>query len=145
MERCCGSSLIEVLVALGLLGSLLLSVAGLVTTGSRQIHSGGLRSRALAVAHTVAEELAGWSFRQSFEAFGCAGHAPLCRVDPDALPPAWPELAAETLPQAGLAVVVSAIDGGRGLADSRALRITVTVSWREGRRPRSVSLLWLQI
>lgn len=143
MSRFRGSTLIEVVIALGLLGSLLVAVAGMVTTGSRQIRAGGLRSRALTIARTVAEQMAGWTFRQSLERLGCSGDSTRCQVTSgDALRP-WQALAREHLPQAELELVVSAVDGAE-LADSRALRVTVVVSWREGRRSRSLSLLWLR-
>ena len=43
-----GFSLAEVVVALGLLASVLLSIAGLVVMGARQLHGGRSSSEALA-------------------------------------------------------------------------------------------------
>ena len=70
-----GSILIEVMIALGLLGSLLISAAGLVTLGNRQIRAGSLRSSALTIARTVMEESAAWSFRESYDRLGCSADA----------------------------------------------------------------------
>ena len=61
-----GATLIEVTIALGLLGSLLISAAGLAAFGSRQIRAGGSRSQALTIARSVVEEMAAWSFRQTY-------------------------------------------------------------------------------
>ena len=140
-----GATLIEVTIALGLLGSLLISAAGLVTFGNRQIRAGSSRSQALTIARTVMEEMAAWSFRQSYDRLGCSAEEPQCSVGPgQPAVESWQALAKSRVPGATVEVLVAALDG-MPLADSRALRVTVSVAWLEGPRSRTLRLMSLRV
>ena len=140
-----GATLIEVTIALGLLGSLLISAAGLVTFGNRQIRAGSLRSQALTIARSVMEEMATWSLHQTYDRLGCSADQLQCSVGPGhpAAEP-WQALAESRVSGATVEVLVAALDG-MPLADSRALRFTFSVAWLEGPRSRTLRLLSLRV
>ena len=140
-----GATLIEVTIALGLLGSLLISAAGLATFGNRQILAGRSRSHALTIARTVMEEMAAWSFRQTYDRLGCSAEEAQCSVGPGhpALE-SWQAQADSRVPGAKLQLLVAALDG-MPLAESRILRVTVSVAWTEGPRSRTVRLMSLRV
>ena len=140
-----GATLIEVLIALGLLGTLLLSAAGLVTLGNRQIRAGSSRSQALTIARTVLEEMAAWNFRQTYDRLGCSGDQTRCSVSPShPVLESWQTMADRRVPRATVGILVEALDG-MPLADSRALRLSVSVAWLEGARSRTLRLMSLRV
>lgn len=55
-----GFSLLEVILALGMLAAVLVSTTGLLVMGSYQTKSGRTASEALSVARTILEEMQGW-------------------------------------------------------------------------------------
>ena len=140
-----GSTLVEVLIALGLLTALLVSVAGLMLAGNRQAVAGAHASQALALAQTVIEQLESRSFRQSWKSLGCDGAAVECRVAADRpAVAAWRRVAERDLPLPAVRVTLVAL-GGDSLETAGLLRVTVTVSWREGPRPRRLRLGTLRV
>jgi len=140
-----GSTLLEVTIALALLGSLLISAAGLATFGDRQIRAGRSRSRALTIARTVMEEMAAWSFRQTYDRLGCNADQPECAVGPGhPVVGPWQVMAESRLSGATVEVLVAALEG-MPLADSRVLRVSVSVAWREGPRSRTLRLMLLRV
>ena len=68
-----GFSLVEVVLALGLMAGVLISIAGLFILGSKQVESGRTASEALSVARGILEEIDGWGFRQTYQLFGIDG------------------------------------------------------------------------
>ena len=70
-----GFSLVEVILALGILAGVLISIAGLFIMGSKQVKSGRTSTEALSVARAVLEEMDGWGFRQTYQLFGVDGTA----------------------------------------------------------------------
>ena len=144
MRTTVGFSLVEVLVALGLLAAVLISISSLFLFGERQVHSGRTQTTALAVARDVIEELSGWSYRDLYRNFGLSGAAVAYTVDSrsNAFAARWqPALDAGLQDGYALIDLESIADGpARPLNETRALRVTVTVSWREGLRSRSLQL-----
>jgi hypothetical protein len=138
-----GFSLAEVLVALGILAGALISVAGLLVVGHRLVHSGRGSSLALAVARDILEVCAGRSFAQVHAGFGCDPTESTCTVgldDPTLAP--WRGRLAEELHDGQLEVSIESVEsGGVPLRESRALRIRVSIFWREGRRERTIRLI----
>ena len=66
-----GASLVEVVIALGLLASALMAAAGLLAVGNRQVQGGGHRSQALAVAEAIVEELDVGGYARPIARLGC--------------------------------------------------------------------------
>ena len=140
-----GFSLAEVVVALGILASVLISVAGLLVVGNRLVKSGRGSSLALAVARDILEECAGRSFAGLYEEFGCDATQSICTID-TSLPvdPAmaqWKQMVDRDLFEGFVEVRIESVETGTPpLRESRALRIRVSVFWTEGPRARSASL-----
>lgn len=138
-----GFSLAEVIVALGVLASVLISVAGLLVVGNRLVKSGRGSSLALAVARDILEECDGRSFAGIYEQFGCDEVQPTCAVDTSSpvlsSMAQWKEMVEEELYEGFAEVLIESIeDGDLPLQESRALRITVSVFWTEGQRARNM-------
>ena len=137
-----GSSLFEVILAMGLLGLVLGSIAGLFTIGATQVKSGRYASEALVVARSIVEEMNGWSFRQLYEVHSLDGSAGSIVVDTSEGGFAWKWQAAldEHLCNAYATIAVSALEPSANLANSSQVRLMVTVHWEEGPRKRKFIL-----
>jgi prepilin-type N-terminal cleavage/methylation domain-containing protein len=140
-----GFSLAEVVVALGILASVLISVAGLLVVGNRLVKSGRGSSLALAVARDILEECDGRSFAGVYEEFGCDATQSICTID-TSLPvdPAmaqWKQMVDRDLFEGFVEVRIESVeDPAPSLQESRALRISVSVFWTEGPRARNARL-----
>ena len=140
-----GFSLVEVIVALGLLSGVLISISGLFVVGDRLVKSGRSHSIALAVGHEIMEEMDGWAFDALCGTFGLSGSSADYTVDTrsSSYGAKWQaELDAELAEAYALVRLQSVTDGGTppAIGDAEAVRITVTVHWSEGLRVRSVEL-----
>jgi hypothetical protein len=140
-----GFSLAEVIVALGVLASVLISVAGLLVVGNRLVHSGRGSSIAISVARDILEECDGRSFAGLYEGFGCDSALPACTVDTatpgDPAMAQWKEMVERELYEGFAQVRIESVeDSAPPLRDSRALRVTVSVFWTEGPRARNTRL-----
>jgi Tfp pilus assembly protein PilV len=139
-----GFSLAEVVVALGLLASVLISVAGLLVLGNRQVAGGRSSSEALAVGRDVLEEMKAWPFAEVTAAFASdctldAVASCVVQSGSSAAMFAWDERAKAMLFGARIELVLDSLDGAM-LDVARGIRITVTVHWVEGTRARSARL-----
>jgi len=138
-----GFSLAEVVVALGLLASVLISVAGLLVLGNRQVSSGRSSSEALAVARDVLEEIKSWSFHETTAAFvdDCDLATLTCTIESETSVTAadWHRQLVDDVGQGRLEIVLDSLDGD-ALDQTRNLRVTVTVYWEDGARSRSLRL-----
>ena len=76
-----GFSLVEIVVALGLLAFVLISIAGLFIIGGKQIKSGRTSSEAMALAREIHEEMNAWGYTQLWSVFGYNGQAATYTVD----------------------------------------------------------------
>lgn len=140
-----GFSLVEVILALGLLAMVLISIAGLFLLGGSQVRSGRSSSEALSVARAIVEEMEGWGFRDAYGRWGFDGAATSYIVDTrvNAAATRWQAELDSMLRRAyGRIEIFSLGSGGMppALNRTRAIRVVVTVHWDEGGRQRSVSL-----
>jgi hypothetical protein len=132
-------------MALGLLAGLLVSVAGLLVLGARQVGAGARASHALAVAQTVLEELDLQAYRRTYSDLGCDGGLSACHVasgQPAAR--AWDALAQASLSAPHLEIRIDAV-GAPSLDAAPVLRVAVIVSWSEGSRARRLRLATLRV
>lgn len=140
-----GFSLPEATVALGLLGSVLISMAGLFVMSERIVHGGKHHTTALAIARDILEETNGWHFDGLYQTFGLDGSASSYTLDSRTLPYAatWQAMIDEDL-ASGHAEIrlesVAEVGSPPALMDASAIRITVTVHWSDERRSREVSV-----
>jgi type II secretory pathway pseudopilin PulG len=147
-----GLSLIEVILALGLMAGVLISVAGLFILSERQVKSGKTATQALAVGRAVSEEMTGWGFKQTYRVFGDDGTAASYTYDTrtEAFAAKWQTMLDDSLQYGSYAtILVAAVPpesgGSPNLNACRAIRITVTVFWAEGDRNRSVRVMTVRI
>jgi hypothetical protein len=68
-----GYNLIEVIVAMALLATVVLSIAGLFVMGRRNVYSGKEMTAAVSMATRVSEDLSGLSVPELYDAFGING------------------------------------------------------------------------
>jgi type II secretory pathway pseudopilin PulG len=143
-----GLSLIEVILALGLMAAVLISIAGMFVISERQVASGKTATEALAVARTILEEIHGWGFRQTYGNFGLDGAAQSYTVlsSTNAEAARWQTLLDESLERGSEATILIESLAPTGvtvpnLDVTRAIRVTVTVGWTEAQgRDREVSV-----
>jgi type II secretory pathway pseudopilin PulG len=145
-----GFSLVEVVVALGLLAAVLISISGLFVLAHKQVDSGRKHSVALSVARDILEEMDGWAFRQLYSEYGFDGSEASYTVDTRTSVAAegWQQALTSELSDSHAEIVLASVDqsgGSPALQDARAIRVEVSVYWKEGLRPRSVRLAMTRI
>ena len=141
-----GFSLIEVVMALGLLAGVLIAIAGLFILGGRSVKSGRTSSEALAAAREIVEEMDAWGFSQLWSNFGYAGTAKTYTVDTNTCTTTdctgWQSalvaklgstahaiIKIDSVAQASL-TVPDFVDGG-GAVTAKNVRVTVNVLWTQ--------------
>ncbi len=139
-----GFSLIEVVIALGLLAGVLISISGLFVLGGKQVKSGRTSSEALSVGRDILEEINGWGFKQTYSLFGFDGTAATYNVDTrtNAFAAKWQQVLDQKLLNAYATIEVRSLANGAvpNLDTTRAIRVLVTVRWQDGTRPRSLQV-----
>ena len=149
-----GFSLVEVIIALGLLAGVLITISGLFVVGAKQVKSGRTSSEALAVAKEIQENMYGWGYSQLWGMFGYNGQAVAYTVDTRscAACATWQATLATKLgPSAYASIkiesIASAVGAVQNFADAtgailaKTVRTSVTVFWAESPgRERSVTL-----
>ncbi len=143
-----GFSIIEMIVALGLLAGVLIAVSSLFVLGGKQVKSGRTSSEAMAVGRDILEEMNNWGFKQTYLLFGLDGAANTYTIDTRtstaAVCTAWQSnlnaklgasayatIELDSLAQTGTPPVMNA-------SSCRNIRVLVTVNWSQGTRPRSL-------
>jgi len=140
-----GTTLIEVVVALGLMGGVLLCAAGLLVVGNRQIAGGARSSHAVALAESILEELELCAFDRLHEKLCCDAGLASCLAAPDSAAAAgWRGDAAEVLPGARVEVKLEAVGAGT-LGAAAVLRLVVSIAWPEGSGERRLRLTALRV
>ncbi len=140
-----GFSLIDVTLALGLMGVILISIAGMFALGGRSVKSGRTASEALAVARTIVEELEGWGFHQTYRQFGLDGSATSYTVDTrvNAYASKWQPELEDKLALSYALITIESLGPNNPpptLDSTLAIRVNVTVHWQERSRPRTAQL-----
>ena len=141
-----GFSLIETIVALGLIAGVVLSVAGLFLLGERQVARGRHQSEALAVAQTILEEMNGWSHPALWERFGLSGSAATATASTqtNSFAGKWQPMLDESLGSAAAEILLESCDG-TNLDVTDAIRVTVRVWWNERAEQRDVELATVRL
>ncbi|HEX6851642.1 MAG TPA: prepilin-type N-terminal cleavage/methylation domain-containing protein [Candidatus Polarisedimenticolaceae bacterium] len=145
-----GFSLVELILALGLLAGVMLAIAGMFSIGGKQVKSGRTSSEALAVGRQILEEMNGWAYRQTYENFGLDGAAASYSVDTRAntstFAQKWHATLQSKLGASAYATIALSSVVGTGTAPvmnsavAKNYRVTVTVHWNEITRPRTVTV-----
>jgi type II secretory pathway pseudopilin PulG len=140
-----GFSLVEVVIALGLLAGVLISISGLFIIGAKQVQSGKTSSEAIAVGRTILEEMNKWGFRQTYQIFGYDGSTTSYSVDTrtNSYATKWQPLLASNLVNSHATIQLQSLGPGGtppNMSATLAIRVLVTVNWDEGARHRTVQV-----
>ncbi len=142
-----GLSLIEVMLALGLLAGVLISIAGLFAMSEKQVRSGKTSSQALAVCRGVVEDMNSWGFHQTWSNFGIAGattRAATIDMRANAAAADWQQAVEKALGDGAWGTIevasIGRVTPAPYLALTRAIRVTVTVHWSEQGRARTAKV-----
>ena len=142
-----GFSIVEVMLALGLLSAVLISITSLFIIGGRRVAQGRERTEALSVGTHVMESMDQMSYRGLYTNFTAASNpggatGPLVidsRTNTVAQSLGWQTLMDSKMEGAFVTVTITRI-GGADFRSARALRVTTTVTWDDLNRTRNLSL-----
>jgi type II secretory pathway pseudopilin PulG len=147
MRRQDGFSLVEVMLALGLLSAVLISITSLFIIGGRRVAQGRERTEALSVGTHIMESLDQMSYRGLYTNFTAASDpgaatGPLVidsRTNPVAQSLGWQNVIDSKI-QNGFATVTITRIAGTDFRTARGLRVTTTVVWNDLNRQRNLTL-----
>jgi prepilin-type N-terminal cleavage/methylation domain-containing protein len=145
-QRQNGFSLVEVILALGLLGGVMVAISSMFIIGGREVKSGKEMTEALSITQDIMEEIKSFSYRMTYAEFGGTPTGTGLTSDssnPGDVAEQWQPGIDSKLHEARALVQVVPVGGPDtppqfGSADY--LQVLVTVEWTEGPRSRSVSL-----
>ena len=146
-ERPGGFTLVETVVALGLLAVLLLAIGGLAASARRLVDAGRTSTAALGVARGIVDELGGTSFEGTWRVLGLDGSSASERVDSRtcAWAAGWQAILRRSLARSHAEIELATIaPDAAPLAAAQELRVVVIVQWSEGLRERRVRLLMVR-
>jgi prepilin-type N-terminal cleavage/methylation domain-containing protein len=165
-----GYNLIEVLIAIAILGTVLMSIITLFFMGRRNVYSGKQLTRATAVATHVAEDLSPMSADEMWTAFNIVTTTPLTSptiggtaykdvivrstsnivtgsgstaTDPKGYLTRWNKQIPTTAVESGKVTVVlipTQLATANDPTSARVIRVRIITEWNEARRPRQVTL-----
>jgi type II secretory pathway pseudopilin PulG len=141
-----GFSLIEVTIALGLLATVLISIASLFIIGGKQVHQGKSTTSATAVGQTIMERIDQLPYIQTYAFFGGADTSTSLSVSTTTTgnnANQWQsEIQSRLGPNASGTIDITPLGSASPLnmGSASALRVRVTVNWTELGRPRSAAL-----
>ena len=141
-----GFSLIEVILALGLLGSVLIAISSMFVIGGREVKSGKQTTEALSIAQDIMEEIKTFSFQSTYTFFGGADTDTTLQANsssPGDPADKWQPDIEPKLHQGKALIDVTPIGGPDSppqMGSADYIRVRVTVQWNQGPRVRSVSL-----
>jgi hypothetical protein len=136
---------VEVLIALGLLGTVLISLLSLFLAGGKLVRSGRNTSAALAISHEILEVIEQMPYEQTYGYFGGDASAAHLSVSTSTGGNAgrWQAAIARELGlQASGTIDITPLGSAvpLNLGNSQGLQVRVTITWTELGRARSVSL-----
>ena len=130
-----GFNLVEAMLALALMGSILLSIFGMFTYGTRVTDRSRSYTTAVAAARDIMEEMTGWPYDQTWQNLGISGSDVSASVDTrdPGFAAKWQPVLDEALVDARAEIRLESLDptSPPALEDATAIRVTVTVFWRE--------------
>ena len=141
-----GFSLIEVTMALGLLATVLISIASLFILGGRQVHQGKSTTSATALGQTIMERIDQLPYSGIYTTFGGVDASTSLSVSTTVTgnnANQWQaEIASRLGPGASGTIAVTPLGSASPLnmGSASALRVRVTLNWTEMGRAKNVSL-----
>ena len=141
-----GFSLIEVTLALGLLATVLISIASMFIIGGKQVHQGKSVTSATAVGQTIMERIDQLPYVETYGYFGGADTSTVVAVTTTTTgnnANQWQsEIQSRLGPNASASIIITPLGSASPLnmGSASALRVRVTVNWTELGRARNVQL-----
>ena len=139
-----GFSLIEVVIAIGVLAGVLISISSMFIMGGRQVKTGKTITEATAICHDIMETYARQSFVALYTNMGATSTSTtataVSTTSGSALFPWNPEITRKLDGGVATATLLPMGPGSPNFGAAVALRLTVTLTWSELGRPQSVSL-----
>ena len=139
-----GFSLIEVVIAIGVLAGVLLSICSMFILGGRQLKTGKTMTEATVIAHDIMETFDKLSFTALYTTFGAVTTDTTKTVTTtggtNAITPWRPEITRKLDNGSATVTVLAVGPGTPNFGSALGIRMTVTVSWTELGRAQTVSL-----
>ncbi len=146
-----GMSLVEVLIALGVMAGVLISVASLFVLGGQRVKGGQEMTQATAIASDILEELNDLGFRQVPAIFpdcctdGTCDTETGCTVSSltDTFAAGWQPSMDDEMYQARAEITITPVGGPTTpstYASCEGIRLHVEILWSEGTTTRSVEM-----
>jgi type II secretory pathway pseudopilin PulG len=137
-----GFSLVEVIVALGVLAGALLSIGSMFILGGRQLKAGRTMTEATVLAHDMMETFDRLSFVSLYTAFGASTADTIWRASSAAsgnpITPWQPEISRK-LNNGAASFALEPIGGSR-FGNAVGIRVTAEVTWSEAGGVQRVTL-----
>jgi hypothetical protein len=139
-----GFSLVEVIIAIGVLAAVLISIASMFILGGRQVKEGKTLTEATALSHDIMETFDKISFASLYGTFGAASTASSVAVasttSGSALAPWQPEIIRKLDGGSATATLVAMGPGTPTFGTAVAMKLTIQLAWTELGRPQTVTL-----
>ena len=141
-----GFSLIEVTLALGLLATVLISIASMFIIGGKQVHQGKSVTSATALGQTIMERIDQLPYVETYAYFGGTDTTTVISVNTTTTgnnANQWQsEIQSRLGPNASGTIDITPVGSASPLnmGSASALRVRVTVNWTELGRARNVQL-----
>jgi len=146
-----GFSLIEVTIAMGLLATVLISIASLFIMGGKQVKNGKSTTTAVALTHEIMERIDQLSYSQVYTWFGGTDSSTSLSVPTTTLgnqANQWQaEIAGKLGGQAFGTIAVTPLGGTVSpptMVSSQVLQVQVTLNWNELGRTKTLRLRTLR-
>lgn len=137
-----GFSLIEVVIAMGVLAGVLLSICSMFILGGRQLKGGKTMTEATALCHDIMETFDKLSFNSMYTTFGATATSTTVTITTttgtNVITPWKPEITQKL--EGGSASARLDPLGGTNFGNALGIKMTVTVSWSELGRAQTVTL-----
>lgn len=139
-----GFSLVEVIVAIGVLAGVLISVSSMFMLGGRQVKAGKTITTATAICHDIMETFETMSFTSLYTSLGASATDTTVTVSsttPSTFLTPWQADIDGNLEGGSASVTVTPLGPGTpNFGAATALRVRITVSWSELGRPQTVQM-----
>ena len=137
-----GFSLIEVVIAIGVLAGVLLSICSMFILGARQLKGGKTMTEATTIAHDIMETFDKLSFNSLYTTFGATSSSTTVTIATNSGTTAITPFAANITQKLASGVATARLDpiGGTNFGNCLAIKMTVTVTWSEVGRAQTIAL-----
>jgi type II secretory pathway pseudopilin PulG len=139
-----GFSLVEVVIAIGVLAGVLISIASMFILGGRQVKTGKTITEATAVCHDIMETLGTQQFTGLYISLGALASDTTKTVATNVVTSpinSWQaEIDRKLSGGVGTVTILPMGPGTPNFGSATAIRLTVTLTWSELGRPQTVSI-----